>query len=134
VRPQGNDFCDGLELGSVAEGNAIEALGRILVHGRDARTRRGWRSRFAQLTAGDVWGDLIPHEYGVLHALSKAPNGIGVTELGHASFAILVLPVIAGNCRPGRSGSPSTWFARWHRRHHGTTFHSSHVIVRCRSH
>jgi DNA-binding MarR family transcriptional regulator len=34
------------------------------------------------LTAGDVWGDLIPHEYGVLYALSKAPNGLRITELG----------------------------------------------------
>src|SRR5258708_33059679 len=34
-----------------------------------------------ELTAGDVWGDLIPHEYGVLYALSKAPNGLRITEL-----------------------------------------------------
>jgi DNA-binding MarR family transcriptional regulator len=35
-----------------------------------------------ELTAGDVWGDLIPHEYGVLYALSTAPNGLRITELG----------------------------------------------------
>jgi DNA-binding MarR family transcriptional regulator len=35
-----------------------------------------------ELTAGAVWGDLIPHEYGVLYALSKAPNGLRITELG----------------------------------------------------
>jgi DNA-binding MarR family transcriptional regulator len=35
-----------------------------------------------ELTAGDVWGDLIPHEYGVLYTLSKAPNGLRITELG----------------------------------------------------
>jgi DNA-binding MarR family transcriptional regulator len=35
-----------------------------------------------ELTAGDVWGDLIPREYGVLYALSTAPNGLRITELG----------------------------------------------------
>jgi DNA-binding MarR family transcriptional regulator len=35
-----------------------------------------------ELTAGDVWGDLAPHEYGVLYALSTAPNGLRITELG----------------------------------------------------
>src|ERR1700730_5888942 len=35
-----------------------------------------------ELTAGDVWGDLVPHEYGVLYALSTAPNGLRITELG----------------------------------------------------
>jgi DNA-binding MarR family transcriptional regulator len=35
-----------------------------------------------ELTAGDVWGDLLPHEYGVLYALSSAPDGLRITELG----------------------------------------------------
>jgi DNA-binding MarR family transcriptional regulator len=35
-----------------------------------------------ELTAGDVWGDLDPHEYGVLYALSSAPTGLRITELG----------------------------------------------------
>jgi DNA-binding MarR family transcriptional regulator len=35
-----------------------------------------------ELTAGDVWGDLLPHEYGVLYALSTAPNGLRITDLG----------------------------------------------------
>src|SRR5580658_4841246 len=35
-----------------------------------------------ELTAGDVWGNLAPHEYGVLYALSTAPNGLRITELG----------------------------------------------------
>jgi DNA-binding MarR family transcriptional regulator len=35
-----------------------------------------------ELTAGDVWGDLVPHEYGVLYALSGAPDGLRITELG----------------------------------------------------
>jgi DNA-binding MarR family transcriptional regulator len=36
-----------------------------------------------ELTAGDVWGELRPHEYGVLYALSNAPNGLRITELGN---------------------------------------------------
>jgi DNA-binding MarR family transcriptional regulator len=35
-----------------------------------------------ELTAGDVWGDLAPHEYGVLYALSTAPDGLRISELG----------------------------------------------------
>jgi DNA-binding MarR family transcriptional regulator len=35
-----------------------------------------------ELTAGDVWGDLVPHEYGVLYALSGASDGLRITELG----------------------------------------------------
>jgi DNA-binding MarR family transcriptional regulator len=35
-----------------------------------------------ELTAGDVWGDLVPPEYGVLYALSTAPDGLRITELG----------------------------------------------------
>jgi DNA-binding MarR family transcriptional regulator len=35
-----------------------------------------------ELTAGDIWGDLVPHEYGVLYALSGAPDGLRITELG----------------------------------------------------
>ena len=35
-----------------------------------------------ELAAGDVWGDLSPREYGVLYALSTAPNGLRITELG----------------------------------------------------
>jgi DNA-binding MarR family transcriptional regulator len=34
-----------------------------------------------ELSAGDVWGDLSPHEYGVLYALSSAPQGLRITEL-----------------------------------------------------
>ena len=36
-----------------------------------------------QLAGGDVWGELRPHEYGVLYALSSAPNGLRITELGN---------------------------------------------------
>jgi DNA-binding MarR family transcriptional regulator len=35
-----------------------------------------------ELTAGDVWGEVSPREYGVLYALSNAPNGLRITELG----------------------------------------------------
>src|SRR2546422_5020893 len=35
-----------------------------------------------ELTAGEVWADLVPREYGVLYALSSAPEGLRITELG----------------------------------------------------
>jgi DNA-binding MarR family transcriptional regulator len=35
-----------------------------------------------ELLAGDVWGELDPRGYGVLYALSKAPAGLRITELG----------------------------------------------------
>jgi DNA-binding MarR family transcriptional regulator len=34
-----------------------------------------------ELTGGDVWGALVPREYGVLYALSAAPEGLRITEL-----------------------------------------------------
>ena len=34
-----------------------------------------------ELTAADVWGDVSPSEYDVLYALSKAPDGLRITEL-----------------------------------------------------
>jgi len=34
-----------------------------------------------ELTEGDVWGELVPREYGVLYALSAAPDGLRITEL-----------------------------------------------------
>jgi DNA-binding MarR family transcriptional regulator len=34
------------------------------------------------LTAGDVWADLITREYGVLYELSKARDGLRITDLG----------------------------------------------------
>ena len=36
-----------------------------------------------ELAAGDVWGELSPREYGVLYALSTAPSGLRITELGN---------------------------------------------------
>jgi DNA-binding MarR family transcriptional regulator len=35
-----------------------------------------------ELTARDAWEDLVPPEYGVLYALSSAPEGLRITELG----------------------------------------------------
>jgi DNA-binding MarR family transcriptional regulator len=34
-----------------------------------------------ELAEGDVWGELVPREYGVLYALSAAPDGLRITEL-----------------------------------------------------
>jgi DNA-binding MarR family transcriptional regulator len=34
-----------------------------------------------ELTGGDVWGVLVPREYGVLYALSAVPDGLRITEL-----------------------------------------------------
>lgn len=33
-----------------------------------------------ELTDGDVWGDLLPREYGVLYKLSTAPGGLRISE------------------------------------------------------
>jgi DNA-binding MarR family transcriptional regulator len=35
-----------------------------------------------ELGARDAWDDLVPREYGVLYALSSAPEGLRITELG----------------------------------------------------
>src|SRR3954452_13655341 len=35
-----------------------------------------------ELSAGDVRGELVPRDYGVLYALSRAPDGLRITELG----------------------------------------------------
>jgi len=34
-----------------------------------------------ELADGDVWGELVPREYGVLYALSSAPDGLRISEL-----------------------------------------------------
>ena len=34
-----------------------------------------------ELLAADVWDRVSPNEYGVLYALSKAPDGLRITEL-----------------------------------------------------
>jgi DNA-binding MarR family transcriptional regulator len=35
-----------------------------------------------ELAVRDAWEDLVPREYGVLYALSSAPEGLRITELG----------------------------------------------------
>ena len=35
-----------------------------------------------ELSARDAWEDLVPREYGVLYALSSAPEGLRIGELG----------------------------------------------------
>lgn len=35
-----------------------------------------------EITAATEWADLLPREYGVLYALSSAPDGLRITELG----------------------------------------------------
>jgi DNA-binding MarR family transcriptional regulator len=35
-----------------------------------------------ELAARDAWEDLVPREYGVLYALSSAPGGLRITQLG----------------------------------------------------
>ena len=35
-----------------------------------------------ELSARDAWEDLVPREYGVLYALSSAPEGLRITDLG----------------------------------------------------
>jgi DNA-binding MarR family transcriptional regulator len=35
-----------------------------------------------ELSSRDAWEDLVPREYGVLYALSSAPEGLRITELG----------------------------------------------------
>ncbi|MUL63023.1 MarR family transcriptional regulator [Mycobacterium sp. CBMA 234] len=55
---------------------------------RNRLANHAWEAMFrAQATLsrefeydGD-WGDLLPHEYGVLYALSTAPEGMRITEL-----------------------------------------------------
>jgi DNA-binding MarR family transcriptional regulator len=36
-----------------------------------------------ELSAADVWDQCSPNEYGVLYALSTAPDGLRITELGN---------------------------------------------------
>jgi DNA-binding MarR family transcriptional regulator len=35
-----------------------------------------------ELAARDAWDDVMPREYGVLYALSSAPEGLRISELG----------------------------------------------------
>src|SRR3954470_13170405 len=46
-----------------------------------------------ELSAADVWDELSAREYGVLYALSAAPNGVRITEL--SSDVLLTQPGIS---------------------------------------
>ena len=46
-----------------------------------------------ELSAADVWNELSAREYGVLYALSAAPNGVRITEL--RSDVLLTQPGIS---------------------------------------
>src|SRR3954447_23280235 len=61
-----------------------------------------------ELAAGDVWGELSPREYGVLYALSNAPSGLRITELGND--VLLTHPAMSGLvARRETPVSPSAW-------------------------
>jgi DNA-binding MarR family transcriptional regulator len=56
--------------------------------GRTKIANEAWEALFRaqatiarELLAADVWHDLTPREYGVLYALSSAPDGLRITEL-----------------------------------------------------
>ncbi|MFZ0382803.1 MAG: MarR family winged helix-turn-helix transcriptional regulator [Solirubrobacteraceae bacterium] len=60
-----------------------------IVHSTTRLANDTWEALFraqatiaAELTAQTDWADLQPREYGVLYALSAAPNGLRITELG----------------------------------------------------
>jgi DNA-binding MarR family transcriptional regulator len=42
---------------------------------------RAQATLFRELVSSEGWGALSPHEYGVLYALSGAPDGLRITEL-----------------------------------------------------
>jgi len=42
---------------------------------------RAQATLYRELVADDVWGELSAHEYGVLYALSGAPEGLRISEL-----------------------------------------------------
>ena len=59
-----------------------------MVRGNLRLANEAWEALFRaqatigrELAAGDVWGELAPREYGVLYALSAAPQGLRITEL-----------------------------------------------------
>jgi len=57
--------------------------------GRNKLANEAWEALFRaqatiarELSARDVWGGLAENEYGVLYALSTAPSGLRMSELG----------------------------------------------------
>lgn len=60
----------------------------MTVSGTARLANEAWEALFrAQATiarefeAADIWEDLLPREYGVLYALSTAPDGLRITDL-----------------------------------------------------
>jgi DNA-binding MarR family transcriptional regulator len=60
----------------------------IAVASRTRIANEAWEALFRaqatisrELSAAAVWDDLGPHEYGVLYALSGAPDGLRITDL-----------------------------------------------------
>jgi DNA-binding MarR family transcriptional regulator len=60
----------------------------VTVAGTARLANEAWEALFrAQATiarefeAADIWEDLLPREYGVLYALSTAPDGLRITDL-----------------------------------------------------
>jgi DNA-binding MarR family transcriptional regulator len=68
--------------------------------GRTRIANEAWEALFRaqatiarELSAGDVWHELRPRDYGVLYALSNAPHGLRITEL--RSDVLLTQPGIS---------------------------------------
>ncbi|WP_375385983.1 MarR family winged helix-turn-helix transcriptional regulator [uncultured Microbacterium sp.] len=60
---------------------AMESVGRIAVEAWEALFRASATIE-RDLRAGDAWGELAGPEYGVLYELTKAPDGVRITDLG----------------------------------------------------
>ena len=61
----------------------------MAMHSNARIANEAWEALFraqatiaAELTARTDWAELLPREYGVLYALSTAPDGLRITELG----------------------------------------------------
>jgi DNA-binding MarR family transcriptional regulator len=61
----------------------------IATRGTTKLANQAWEALFRaqstivqKLAARDAWEELVPREYGVLYALSSAPEGLRITELG----------------------------------------------------
>ena len=71
-------------------------------------TRRGRRCSAPrrrsrrELAAADVWDELSPREYGVLYALSNAPDGLRITELAQRRAADPARHLAAGRAARSR--------------------------------
>jgi DNA-binding MarR family transcriptional regulator len=70
-----------------------------------------------ELTAADVWHELSAREYGVLYALSTAPNGLRITELcgdvllTQPGISRLITRLETPQLTSGRSARISGWLS-----------------------